>query len=75
MIEMTAIRTASVSFLASVFKMTYPLFPSYIPVYEKSSEQLPVIKSTDGAAFLTNSMEKSNLSPPFLPEKVWKNFR
>jgi hypothetical protein len=75
MIETTASSTASVSFLASVFKMTYPLLPCYIPVYEKKSEQIPAIKSADGVVFLTSSMNKSNLSPPFLPEKVWKNLR
>ena len=75
MIETTAIRAASVSFLASVFKMTYPLLACCIPVYEKKSEQLPAMKSTDGALFLTNSMNKLNLSSPFLPDKVWKNLR
>lgn len=75
MIETTASRIASESFLASVFKMTYPLLPCYIPVFQKKSEQIPVIKSSDGAAFLTNSVNKSNLSPSFLPEKVWKNLR
>ena len=75
MIETTAIKAASVSFLASVFKMTYPHLTCYIPVYEKKSEQLPVIKSTGCAAFLTNSMNKLNLSAPFLPDKVWKYLR
>jgi hypothetical protein len=75
MIEMAASKTASLSFLVSVFKVTFPLLPWYAPVYEKSSEQLPVIKSTDDTRLLTNSMNKPNLSPPFLPDKVWKNLR